>query len=82
MTSAPANAASTSSAPTAIAHTADRFVAHYMNLEASTAQTPAATMTKTAVSISSRHVRWSHRSQMQAVRFTVCVVTGIPSALT
>jgi hypothetical protein len=67
MISAPANAASTSSDPATIAHTADRFVAHHMNLDASKAQTPAATMTKTAVSISSRHIHCSHRSQIQAL---------------
>ena len=67
MISAPANAASTNSDPATIAHTADRFVAHHMNLDASKAQTPAATMTKTAVSISSRHIRCSHRSQIQAL---------------
>ena len=53
MISAPANAASTNSDPATIAHTADRFVAHHMNLDASKAQTPAATITKTAVSIAS-----------------------------
>ena len=48
MTSAPAHAASTSSNPAVIAHMADCFLAHHMNVDASMAQTAAATMTKTA----------------------------------
>jgi hypothetical protein len=48
---APNNAIKASSEPAAIAHTADRLVAHHMNQDASRAELPAATTTRIATSI-------------------------------
>jgi hypothetical protein len=48
---APNNAIKASSDPAAIAHTADRLVAHHMNQDARRAELPAATTTRIAISI-------------------------------
>ena len=57
MATAPASANSASSEPAAIAHTADRPVAHHMNEDAAIAQRPETRMARSAVNMASHASR-------------------------